>query len=323
MRETYSSLLQTAKDLVVDSSTTSSTSISTSEVFLAREINNAIQELFQTIRNYKTISTPRTMSTVANQVYYHYPPGLLNIESVTMTIGDVVYPLKPVNSQGQWDNWQQLDITSSDVPQFYFPRQYDFGIYPTPADVKTVTIVGNYLPRRISASDHIVGTASITQNSAALTGTDSLWTSDMVGRWFCQTDSSGLSVGEWYRITSYTSATSLTLETVFEESSLTDSTYVIGQSPEIPEELHQFIPFRAAANYIATSRRNAVKAQPLLNYYYTGDYSNGNRNGVIQGGVLGIINRYKQTGRSNSQIINMHQSQYDHWRDERWSTQLS
>lgn len=323
MRETYSTLLQTSKDFAVDASITSTNDLTNTQTFLARQINATITYLFGLIKNYKTQPVPRTFSTVIDQVYYHNLPGLISIESMVMTIGDQDYPLKPIHSQATWDHFQQLDITSSDIPQFYFPRQSDFGIYPTPSAVRTVTIVGNFLPLRLSVVDYTTGTISVAQNSQAVTGSGTTFTAAMVGRWLCEADSNGLAVGNWYRISAYTSATSITLETVFEETALSGSTYIIGQSPELPEEMHEYIPYRTAAVYYSTVRRDPKRAQELLNFFYTGDFGNPNRGGGIRGGILGIISEYKNKGRGNSQIVDLHKVRGDAWRDERWATTLT
>ena len=323
MRETYSTLLQTTQDLCIDPETSSKTALSASSAFLARQLNDTIQYLYGEISNYKTQPLPKTFSTVASQTYYHIPSGLIQLESLTIAIGDVNYPLRPINSQATWDKFQQLDITSSDVPQYYFMRQYDFGIFPQPGDVYTGTIVGNFLPQRMSVVDYDAGTVVVSQNDATVTGTNTVFTAAMVGRWFCEADSSGNAVGRWYKITSFSTTTSIELETVFEEVSLSGASYLIAQTPEIPEEMHQYIPFRAAANYYATLRRDPNQAQALMNYFFTGDYANPNRGGGIKGGILGIINRYKNTGRSNTQINRLHKANYNHWRDERWASVLS
>ena len=319
MRETYSTILQTTKDFCIDDSSTSTNSLSSSDSFLATQINATIQYLYAQIRNYKTQPLPRTFNTVASQIYYHVPSDLINIESLTITVGSIKYPLKPINSQDVWDRFQQLDFTSSSIPQYYFPRQYDFGIYPTPASILTGTMVGNYLPQKLSVADYTSGTVVVTQNSATVTGTDTTFTTAMIGRWFRGGDG-----GRWYKITSFTSTTVVTLETVFEETSISASTFVIAQSPEIPEELHEYIPYRAAAVYYSTVRRDAKYAQTLMNFFYTGDFYNANRGGGIKGGILGVINRYKQTGRSNSMLTTLHKSNYvNNWRDEAWATELS
>lgn len=323
MRETYSTLLQQCKDFCIDDETSTTSGLSASSSFLSRQINNTIQYLFQEIRNYKSQPLPKTMNTVEDQTYYHNPPNLLSIESITLEIGEIDYPLTVINSQSEWDRLQQVDITSSTIPLYYFPRQSDFGIYPTPTeDDLTVTLVGNFLPSRLSVVDDSTGTVSVTQDSITVTGVGTAFTSAMIGRWFCEADSNGLAVGNWYRVTSYASTTSIELESVFEETSLSGSSYIIAQSPEIPEELHQYIPYRAAASYYATIRRDPTQAQRLMNYFYTGDYFNPNRGGGIKGGVLGIINRYKNTGRGNSQIANLHKSRSG-GRSEAWTVELT
>ena len=322
MRETYSSLLQTTKDFCVDDDSSTTSGLSATSTLLARLINHAIQFIFSKIKNYKTQPSPKTMKSVEDQIYYHYPPGFLSIESITMAIGDVDYPLTVVNSQQKWDELQQLDIASSEVPQYYFPRQSDFGIYPTPnEDDLVVTLVGNYLPQRMSVADYTTGTVAVVANSATVTGTDTAFTAAMVGRWFCEiTD--GLPTGNWYRISSYASATVIGLESVFEETSLSGASFVIAQSPELPEEVHEFIAFRAAATYYATIKRNPGQAQALLNYFWTGDFGNPNRKGKIEGGLAGVISEYKNTGRSNSQIVQIHGSGTNKT-NEIWATTLS
>lgn len=320
MRETYSTLLQQAQDLCVDSTTTTVTGVSASSTFLARNINSTIQWLFQQIKNYKTQPLPRTFSTVIDQIYYHYPPGILSLESVTITIGDEPIPLIPITSQAVWDRFQETPI-SGDFPQYYFPRQSDFGIWPTPSAVRTGTVVGNFLPQRISVSDYSAGTVVVAQNSLTVTGTSTTFTAAMVGRWFCETDADGLSIGNWYRIAAFTSTTVLTLESYFEETSLSGSTYVIAQSPELPEELHEFIPYRAAAAYYRGPRRDTERAQEYMNYFYTGDDGNPNRGGGIKGGVLGIINEYKNKGRANRQTVSLHKV-YNGYIPESWRTTL-
>ena len=318
MRETFSTLLQTTQNFCIDDSTSSTSGLTDTSTFLTGRINDSIQFLFNLTRNYKSIALPKTMTTVADQIYYHYPPGMMNIESVTLTIGDVDYPLRVINSQEKWDQLQELDITSASVPQYIFPRRDDFGIYPTVDDAYTVTLVGNYLPVKISTADYTTGTVSITQNDETVTGVGTTFTSAMIGRWFV-----GNSDGNWYRVASYSSATSIELESAFEGTSLSGDSYIIGQSPDLPEEMHQFIPYQAAASYYSTVRRDPEQAQRLLNYFYTGDYYNTSRSGKIEGGILNIINRYKNTGRSNSQLNRLHKGDFNQWRREAWAAQLS
>lgn len=321
MRESYGTLLQQAKDLCVDPTTSSTTSVSDTATFLARNINSTIQYLFSLIKNYKTQPLPRTFSTVIDQQFYHYPPGFLSFESATIAIGTMQKPLKIISSQATWDKFNEIPL-SGDFPEYIFPRQSDFGIWPTPSVVRTGTVVGNYLPQRISVGDASDGTVVVAQNSQTITGTSTLFTADMVGRWFSQTDSTRLMIGNPYRISGFTSTTEVTLESYFEEASLSGSTYVIFQSPEVPEELHEFIPYRAAASYYRGPRRDTERAQEYMNYFYTGDDANPNRGGGIKGGVLGIVNEYKNKGRGNSPLVELHKV-YDGYIPEYWRTTLT
>ena len=320
-RKTFGQLITASKDYCIDDSTTSQNALSDSESFIKNEINNTVHDIIDLINNYKTKGLPKTMSTVADQIYYHYPPGLNRIESATMTVGSVDYPLEVVDSQAMWDQIQIVEYAASTIPKFIFPRQYDFGIYPTPQDAYTVTLIGNYSPIRMTANDYTTGTISISQNSQTVTGSSTTFTSSMVNRWLSATDGS-VDNGNWYRISAFGSTTSLTLESYFEESALSGSTYIIGESPEIPEELHSFIPYRVAGIYALTRRRDPVFSQSMMNYYYTGDPANGNRTGRIKGGVLGIINRYKLFGRGNSQLVNRKKHRFNRF-DETWSITLT
>lgn len=325
MRETFGTILKTTQNYCIDDETSSSNSLSDSRTFLKREINKSVQYIQRKLNMYKTRGTPKTMSTVADQIYYHYPPGLNNIVSATMDIGDRHYPMEILSNQMVWDRYQEVEILANRILQYVFPRQYDFGIYPTPGDVYTVTLVGNYLPQRMSAEDYNDGTVSVSQNSQTVTGSGTTFTSNMVGRWFCEANSDGDAIGNWYKISAFGSTTSLTLQSFFEESSLSASNYVIGESPEIPEEAQEFIPYKAAASYYATVRKDPEQAQKLLNYFFTGDFANPRRSGKLEGGILDIVSRYKNEGRGASPLIRMHKGQYDGRNpfDERWSTTLT
>jgi hypothetical protein len=304
MRETYTSLLKAAKDYVVDPSSTTFTSLSSPEAFLKREINHTLRAIFDLMKEYKLQPLPRTASTVEGQIYYHNPPGLSTIESVTIAIGALVLPLKIVESQAEWDYLQQFP-TSTGFPRAIFPRRDDFGLFPTPQDIYTLTLAGNYQPINIGVDDYAGGTVTVTQNTRNLVGDSTSWTSAMVGRWFTPTDSDFVSNGNWYRVSGYTSATSLTIESYFEDSDLAAATYLIGQSPEVPMELHEYIPYRAAAIYYGTKRRDQKQAQRLLNFFYTGDFENTNREGNFKSGVLGVLQGLKEKGRGNSQMTEM------------------
>lgn len=303
--ETTSSLLQKAINLTLDDSTQSFTGVSDTATFLKQELNNTLRDVFRLIKKYSLQPPPITDTTVAGQTYYVNPPELSKIETVTCTAGNMVIPLKRIESQFEWDRLHQVPLQSG-FPIAYFPRRDDYGIFPTPqANSATITLTGNYTPTNLTVADYTTGTVSVTNGSAILTGAGVTWLSSMVGYWFALTDSSGVPYGNWYKIGTFTSSSSLSITTAYQGSTASSQTYLIAQTPNCPEELQEFLPYRAASAYYQFRRNDPVKAQQLLNFYYTGDYANTNRSGNIRGGILGILQELQNNGRGNDQLTEM------------------
>lgn len=287
--------------------------------FIKREINNTVSDIFTLMKEYRLEPPPKTVPTIANTIYYPYPPGLMKAESFTVNTNTIIPELRIVQSQQEWNRLQQLAITSG-FPTHVFPRRDDFGIYPTPADIYTVTIVGTYQPVRMTVDDYTTGHVSATNGDATITTSDGTFTEAMVDRWFTLTDSSSLiPSGKWYRIASFTYAQHMELSRTFTETSVEGATYVIGQSPELPEELHQFIPYKVGATYWHSRRHDSVRAQELLNYHMTGDYNNTKRGGSrMTGGVLATLNDLQNKNRGSSNLIET----FDRGRENNYMTNV-
>ncbi|MCP3681679.1 MAG: hypothetical protein GY861_03220 [bacterium] len=318
MRETFGTLIQTSKDFCVDPKTSSKAGLTSTEAFIKREINRAVQFTHKKMQKvFKTKYLPKTASTEADEQYYAYPPGLNVIDTVTIDNDTTIPPLRIIQNQKEWDLINSGPTTSG-IPSHIYMRARDYGLYPIPGDAYTLTLVGRFHPRAMSADDYVTGTATITQNSQALTGTDTVWTNKMIGRYFSEADSNSDVIGEYYRIGAFTSTTALTLENYFEDTALSGSNYVIAESPDLPEEIHEFIPYRVASVYYGTKRRDSKKAQEYLNFYYTGDWYNTRRKGQIEGGLLGFIQSYALDGSDNTQLINLNEPVRHHYLAEEW-----
>ena len=300
MRKTFSNLIQASKDICIDDQSTSYTGMSDSLTFIKSEINNTVQSIYALMKEYKLQPLPRTASTVASRTYYSYPPDFSKLESVTITSG-IVQPLRIVQSQEEWDRLTQ--ITMSGLPTHVFPRQYDFGLYPTPAAVYTMTLNGNYNPVNLTTTDYSTGTVTATLNSTAIAGVSTVFTAAMVNRWFALTTSDGIAQGNWYKVNTYTSGVSIAITPNFAEATAATQPYIIGESPDIPVELHEYIPYKVGSVYWHTRRGDANKAQELANYFYTGDFNNSKRTGRMTGGILSALNDLRTNGRGNSNLI--------------------
>ena len=317
MRQTFSQLIQTSKDYCIDANTKSYSGLSTSSDFIKNEINNTAGILFDKLKNYTIQPLPVTTTTVADQIYYHIPPMTANIESITVSIGDIDYNLKPIESENQWNNLQEINTNVVGYPKYYFVRRDDVGIYPTITDEYTMTMVINPQPYKMSIDDYITGTIAVTQGSQTMTGSGTAFTAVMVGRWVYMTDAK-----VWQRISGYTSGTVMTLETNYIDTSISGSTFILGESPEIPDQLHHFIPFEVASIYNLTIKRNLSKAAALDNYFWTGNPKDAGRSVKTTGGALGVIGRINSKGRSNSQIVDTNIKR-PAWFDERWTVLTS
>lgn len=253
--------------------------------------------------NYMT-QQPKTASTVANQQYYAYPLNTINIEDVTITVGSQTYPLEIINSQKQWNYLNSLTITS-DLPEFFFPRRDDFGIFPIPASANTITFNYHYRDRGLQIEDYNTGTITTTNGSTTITGSATSFSAYMVGLWLQVTDATTTGWGYWYRIGSYSSATSISLEQYWQTASLSGVTYRISQLPEIPEEGHIMLCDGATADFYAGMRSEIQQATWFNNKYWTGDGNNNSRvegDQSIKGGLIGMMNYYAD--RNKTTLIN-------------------
>lgn len=238
-----------------------------------------------------------TAETEANIQYYYYPVGTVSIDAVTLEIGDYKYPLNPIYDQKSWDLLNAIPFQPTTFPQFFFPRQRDFGLWPIPSDDDwTITFNRFYRDRNMLVDDYTDGTVSMTAGSTTVTGTNTTFTDAMVGRWFTVTNTATPGQGYWYRVASVSTATSLSLETVWAAATVSNVAYRIGESPELPEDGHVILPAGTAADFYAGVRNDSEKATQWNNTFWTGDMNNGVRDidsKNVSSGLIGLIKKYK------------------------------
>ena len=298
-RETFTSLIQSAKDYISDPSTAViNPGISNTDSFIKKELNKTSRAIQSQMQNHLT-QRVQTSVTVANQQFYALPVDCLNIDSITVTISGRKFPIQPVEID-KWLEANRIVFSATAIPTYYLRREKDFGIWPIPmAAGQTITLWYDRITKDMQFDDYTAGTANVVLNSATVVGTSTLWTSAMIGRYF-----EVLSDGGFYRIQSVESNTSMTLENVYQGVTANTNSYLIGESPEIPEQMHEYLPYKVAAAYYAGPRRDSTQAQTMLNYYYTGDFNNSSRDlQDVRGGVNYWISWYNAKGRSNTGVI--------------------
>ena len=280
------------------------------------------QMVFAKMKDYMT-QTTATASTVAAQQYYHYPSGIVNIEGCYVTIGSVNYPMTTVNSQYQWDWLNSIQVQPTAIPQFMFPRKVDFGIYPIPQTAYTITFNYHYRDRSLNIADYTDGTVAVTNSNTTITGTNTTWTPAMVGRYFQVTDPTSTGQGYFYKVSAYTSATSLTLDNYFDGATGSSLVYRIGQTPEFPEEGHIILVDGVTADFYQGVRHDIQTATWFNNRFWTGDGDNSSRkigDSTITGGLIGLYNSY--TDRNGERVIDRNKEIHP-FLDQNWGMRLS
>ena len=275
-----------------------------SQTFFKQRINARAEQILSLLPS-RFSETERTFSTVANQQYYHLPPTAKGIKSLMVTIGSVDYLLNPVFSYSEWRRLNAIEFQAGAIPTKYFTRQRDFGIWPIPQGVYTSTIVYNLRAGGMTKSDYITGTVTVTENNQTVEGSGTTWTGGNAAAemWFSLADSNGESKGDWYRISGVTDADTLTLESFYEETTAATQNYIIGESPELPEDLHELPAYGAVADYYASFRQDLTKAQGWNNMFWSGDWSQTSRDpDIVAGGLVKGVQRYED--RDESQLIN-------------------
>lgn len=283
--------------------------------FIKDEINITTRFIYAELSDFITSKT-QTATSIANQQYYHLPPDYMSAKTATIQIGGITYPLREVESQKEWDRMNAITIQATIIPRYYFVRRDDFGIWPIPQGAYTITFNYTYRLKDMTQDDYATGTISLTNASQTVTGSSTTFTAAMVGRWLIPTTDQYP-----YRISAYSSATSLTLENYFQGSTISGDAYTIGETPEIPGELHELIPYRVASNYFSGIRKNKDMATYWSNMFWTGDPQNDSRDlDRAIGGLLGAKKRYSK--RTNSHIIS-HKTTHSSFTDRIWGTTLS
>lgn len=257
------------------------------------------QMIFGTLSSYIN-QDELTADTVAGQQDYYYPPGTVGVDSATIIIGSVQYTLTPIYDQYSWDMLNALQIQPTAIPQFFFPKKDTFGIWPIPQAVYTITFQRFFRDRNMLVDDYSEGTVAVVSGDNTITGTDTVFTEAMIGRWFTVTNTATPGQGYWYRIGAVTDGTTLELETDWNSISSSGTTYRIGESPEIPEEGHVMLPAGTAADFYAGLRNDPDNATRFDNLFWTGSYVNSSRtedDKNISGGLIGMLRKYKDRDR--------------------------
>lgn len=164
-------------------------------------------------------------------------------------------PVTECESQEEWD-LLNTNNTTADVPDVYFVKP-NWGVggtkilfYPTPAVADyIIRVVFEVIDKDLSADVYATGTVTFTNGDATILGNGTTFTAAMVGRYiYCSVD------GYWYKIASYTSATSIEIERNWVGTTTAGLTTNIRELFGLPEEMQILPIYFALAHYFAIKK---------------------------------------------------------------------
>jgi hypothetical protein len=238
-------------------------------------VNDSIRYL---VRKYYFDERSYTTTTLSQQQFYNLPPQCKELINVTVTIGGVVWQLKPCPSRQYWDSLNTITFYQ-DFPSFFFVYNGQVGIFPTPSSAGN-TITMNYKIRTIDLSMADVTEATVpstvaivssaTTVTASAGGTFKNW---MDNAWirvpFSNTDSlSG--DNQWYQIDSVTSSTVLVLRNPYTGASVTGASFTVGEAPILPEQYQDLPLYQMGMIYYTTRFPDPVRADQYTKLYEKG-----------------------------------------------------
>lgn len=176
----------------------------------------------------------RFTDLVAGQQYYQFPEDDQKLKEVIVSTGSYRPPMEQIPDEFAWRMMNMLSIQGF-PSHFWIKGSREFGLYPTPANSVTDGIEMVFSPKHIEMTqdDFTTGSVTVTQNSTTITHSATGFTAKMVGQWFQNSDGTD---GNWYRIASFISASSMELGNFYQGSSEITSSFRIGQVMDLPEE---------------------------------------------------------------------------------------
>lgn len=180
----------------------------------------------------------RYTDLISGQQFYQMPEDAFKLKELIVSTGSYRPPMEQIPDEFAWNMMNMLSITGQ--PTHYWIRgNKEFGLYPTPANTITDGIELVFSPRHVEmthedvTSESTTTTVQVSSGSVTVTNSGTIFTPDMVGQWFQNTDGSD---ENWYQIASYVNTSNITLENYYQGNSKGTATFRIGQVMDLPEE---------------------------------------------------------------------------------------
>lgn len=213
---------------------------------IKQDVNQGLRLFKNAVRRYWTRKEV-SANLVSTQQYYTFPEDMVRITEVRVNSNGLNFPVNQVDSEAMWNRINIIPAMTINLPMYYFVRgRNEIGLWPIPSQAVTAGLVVSYEPRlRDMSVDDVTGNVGVTQNSTAVTSS-SLFAGTMVGMSFSVTNGED---GNWYPVTTYNSASSLSLENYYQGPTNASVAAIIGSVPDIPEDYQLGLVYFACYNF--------------------------------------------------------------------------
>lgn len=266
----WSELQAEAQALVGDATATTLTR-------LKRDLNVAIRDIRVKLKGIYVMDAEYTATTVASTQYYALPADFGRVKTVSVEIDDVKYPLQEVQNSLIWESMNEVTDNTGDPPTHYYIRHRlgrdEIGLFPIPAtacDTNGLLLIYIADPPDLSVDDSALTVAGFTNGDATVTHAAAGFTSAMVDdeRWLKPDVATG-GDGNWYRLLTFTSTSSIELDRNYEGLTDTSVSATVAQIPLLPKNTDHLPAFYAAAMY-HYRKRDFSKGRELMGLYKLG-----------------------------------------------------
>jgi len=211
------------------------------------------------------------LSTVAGQQGYDLPNDYGKLVMVYVTVGSTNYRPQLVASTEAWIDLNYSSTFESDYPEYYRVINNTIEFWPVPS-TSSLPINITYKRRVVdfSEADYTTGTISAVANGGTtITGSGTTWNANMEGRMIQIDYPTG--DGQWYTIEDVASTTSITISRPYQGTTIAagSSTYIIGDTPVIPEDFQMGMMDYATAQYRLKEGRRDLYQEYMANFEAT------------------------------------------------------
>ncbi len=257
-------------DSLTISQTLAQDNSATAVSFLNMMMNVGYKEVLTALGR-QVVEQQATSTLVVTQRNYQVPPDCNRPKTLVLISGTNRYEITEEPSDRAWELRRQNSANGRPIKYHFRPR---FGVGggileldPIPSTANTLEMTYEATERDLSKTKYTTGTIALTLGSATVVGTGTTFTKDMEGRYLRPTTDGANRLP--YRVLTYNSATSLTLEQVYHGTTQSSLAFEVFEMFALPEDCQMMPIFYA--NYLWwASKGNVVRAEQFESKYTKG-----------------------------------------------------